>query len=99
MKFQLELLNKVLRQILFLLITCPLHQLTEENIPWHILFGMHHSMVSTTIIAGKIIRKNYTFVDIDEEEILANAFEQSKIVWKKYSEQFVDLIINIKGIY
>jgi len=66
----------------------PFTPVTEENIPWHILFGMHHSMISATIIAGKIIRKNYTFVDIDEQAILAKAFEQSKIVWKKYSDQF-----------
>ena len=66
----------------------PFTPVSADNIPWHILFGMHHSMISTTIIAGKIVRKNYTFVDIDEREIIAKAFEQSKIVWKKYSDQF-----------
>jgi len=66
----------------------PFTPLTEDNLPWHILFGMHHSMISATIIAGKIIRKNYTFLDIDEDEILAKALEQSKVVWKKYSNQF-----------
>jgi cytosine/adenosine deaminase-related metal-dependent hydrolase len=66
----------------------PYTPVTEENLPWHILFGMHHSMISATIVAGKVIRKNYAFIEIDEESIHAKALEQSHVVWKKYAEQF-----------
>jgi cytosine/adenosine deaminase-related metal-dependent hydrolase len=58
------------------------------NLPWHILFGMHHSMVNTTIIAGKIIMERNKLIDIDEEKIFADAMQNSKIVWNRYSDMF-----------
>jgi len=72
----------------------PFTPITEDNLPWHILFGMQHSMISTTIIAGKVLYDNNEFVEIDEERIHAKALEQAIIVWKKYNSQFTQININ-----
>ncbi len=66
----------------------PFTPLNEANLPWHILFGMHHSMVSSTIVAGKILYHNRSFVSIDEREIMKHALEQSVAVWANYKNQF-----------
>lgn len=63
---------------------------TTGNLPWHILFGMQHSMISTTIIAGKVLYNHHEFVEIDEEQIHAKASEYAEIVWKKYQSQFTN---------
>ena len=49
---------------------------------------MQHSMVKTTIVAGKIIVENGEFINIDEEKIVADAMQQSKGVWKRYQDIF-----------
>jgi cytosine/adenosine deaminase-related metal-dependent hydrolase len=36
----------------------PFTELTPENLPWHILFGFHESMVTTTIVNGKVLMKD-----------------------------------------
>ncbi len=66
----------------------PFTDLNSGNLPWHILFGMHHSMITLTMVAGKILMKNKELVDIDEKKIFSDAFQTHKIVWKKYNEQF-----------
>lgn len=66
----------------------PFTDLNRGNLPWHILFGMHHSMITLTMVAGKILMKNKELVDIDEKKIFSDAFQTHKIVWKKYNEQF-----------
>ena len=66
----------------------PFTPVNPGNLPWHILFGMQHSMVKTTIVAGKIIVENGEFINIDEEKIVADAMQQSKGVWKRYQEIF-----------
>jgi putative selenium metabolism protein SsnA len=66
----------------------PFTPITSGNLPWHILFGMQHSMVVTTIISGKIVMENKEFRYIDEEKIVADAMQQSKGVWERYKENF-----------
>ncbi len=66
----------------------PFTPLNEANLPWHILFGMHHSMVTSTTVAGKILYHNRSFVSIDEHEIIKHAMEQAVAVWKRYKNQF-----------
>ena len=48
-------------------------------------------MISTTIIAGKVLYDNNEFVEIDEERIHAKALEQAIIVWKKFNSQFTQI--------
>jgi len=68
----------------------PFTPVTSGNLPWHILFGMQHSMISTTMIAGKVLYNHHEFVEIDEEQIHAKASEYAEIVWKKYQSQFTN---------
>lgn len=66
----------------------PFTPINSGNLPWHILFGMHHSMVNTTIIAGKKVMENNILLNIDEEKIFADAMQHSKSVWDRYNNMF-----------
>lgn len=66
----------------------PFTEMSAGNLPWHILFGMHHSMVTMTMVAGKVLMKNRELINIDEEKIMNEAFLNHKAVWKRYNKQF-----------
>jgi len=66
----------------------PYTPLTTGNLPWHILFGFHESMVTTTIAAGKILMKDRQLTSLDENEIAARARQLSPAVWERYQGQF-----------
>lgn len=65
----------------------PYTPLTPENLPWHILFGFQQSMVTTTIVGGKVLMKNRELTTLDEEEISSRAREIAPRVWKRYIEE------------
>jgi putative selenium metabolism protein SsnA len=67
----------------------PFTEFTPGNLPWHILFGFHESMITTTIVGGRILMKDHRLVSIDEEEIAAKALEASQKVWARYRNLFV----------
>lgn len=58
--------------------------LTAGNMPWHILFGFHESMVTTTIVAGKILMKDRELLTLDEQAITSHARELAPGVWQRY---------------
>jgi hypothetical protein len=62
--------------------------LTEGNLPWHILFGFRDSMVTTTIVNGKVLMKDRELLNVDEKEIAAKARELAVKTWKRYEEKF-----------
>lgn len=62
--------------------------LTPGNLPWHILFGFQQSMVTTTVVHGKILMKDRELLTLDEAEIAARAKELASKVWKRYEEKF-----------
>ncbi|MFH2038740.1 MAG: putative aminohydrolase SsnA [Chloroflexota bacterium] len=62
--------------------------LTEDNLPWHILFGFHESMVTTTIVAGKILMRDRQLIYIDEKEVSSKANILAAQVWKRYESSF-----------
>jgi putative selenium metabolism protein SsnA len=62
--------------------------LTDGNLPWHILFGFRDSMVTTTIVAGKILMKDRQLLTLDEKEIAAESCELAAKTWKRYQEKF-----------
>jgi putative selenium metabolism protein SsnA len=62
----------------------PTTPLSAENLPWHILFGFHESMVTTTIVAGNVLMKNRQLLTLDEEEITARTQALVPEVWKRY---------------
>lgn len=66
----------------------PYTDINSGNLPWHILFGMHHSMVTMTMVAGKILMKDKDLVNIDERKIFSDAYQLHKEVWDRYKNQF-----------
>ncbi len=58
--------------------------LTEENIPWHILFGFHEGMITTTIVAGRVLMRDRKVLTLDEAEIAARARQIAPAVWERY---------------
>ena len=62
--------------------------LTSGNLPWHILFGFNESMVTATMVAGKLLMKDRQLLTMDEVEVGAKAREQAPAVWARY-EKFV----------
>jgi len=66
----------------------PFTPLNAGNLPWHILFGFHESMVTTTIVAGKVLMRDRVLQTMDEEEIAERARRQAPAVWERYLKQF-----------
>jgi putative selenium metabolism protein SsnA len=62
----------------------PTTPLTIGNLPWHILFGFHESMVTTTIVAGELLMHDRQLLTLDEREITARARELVPTVWERY---------------
>jgi putative selenium metabolism protein SsnA len=54
------------------------------NLPWHILFGFQEGMVTTTIVAGKVLMRNREILALDSEAITAHARELAPRVWERY---------------
>ncbi len=63
----------------------PFTELTAGNLPWHILFGFNESMVTTTMVAGKVLMRNRELLTLDEAEIAARARELSADVWSRFT--------------
>lgn len=66
----------------------PYTPLTPGNLPWHILFGFHESMVTTTMVAGNVLMRDRRVLTMDEEEIVARAQALAPGVWQRYQDQF-----------
>jgi len=66
----------------------PITDLTVDNLPWQIIFGFRDSMVTTTIVNGKVLMKDRKLTTIDEKEINQKSRELSKGVWQRYAKQF-----------
>jgi putative selenium metabolism protein SsnA len=62
----------------------PTTPLTAGNLPWHILFGFHESMVTATIVGGQFLMKDRELLTLDEEQITARSRELAEEVWKRY---------------
>ena len=54
---------------------------SSENADGHILFGMMGRSCRTTIVNGRVLYRDRTFVDIDEARINAWTLEQAKALW------------------
>jgi putative selenium metabolism protein SsnA len=59
--------------------------LTEGNLPWHIIFGFHESLVTTTIVEGELLMRDRQLLTMDEAEIAARARELAPQVWERYN--------------
>jgi cytosine/adenosine deaminase-related metal-dependent hydrolase len=63
----------------------PTTPLTAGNLPWHMIFGFHESMVTTTIVAGRLLMQDRRLLTLDEEEITARARVLAPAVWQRYA--------------
>jgi len=64
----------------------PYTLLTAGNLPWHVIFGVDGSHVTTTICAGRLLMKDRQLLTLDEEAIAANAREVAGKVWRRFAE-------------
>ena len=56
------------------------------NLPWHILFGFEHKMVTTTIVDGRVLMRDRQLLTLDEADIAAQAREMAPRVWERYTK-------------
>jgi putative selenium metabolism protein SsnA len=63
----------------------PFTPLTAGNLPWHIIFGFESSMVTTTIVGGRVLMRDRQLLTLDEEAIAARSRELAVKVWERYS--------------
>lgn len=66
----------------------PVTNLNIDNLPWHIIFGFRDSMVTTTMVDGKILMKDRKVLSINEKQVAQYARELSKETWNRYWAQF-----------
>jgi putative selenium metabolism protein SsnA len=59
---------------------------TTDNLPWHIVFGFHESMITTTIVAGKLLMQDRQILTLDEEKISARSRELASATWSRYQK-------------
>lgn len=62
----------------------PFTPLTEDNLPWHILFGFEPSMVTTTIVNGRVLMRERRLLTLDEASIAAEARALAPSVWARF---------------
>jgi putative selenium metabolism protein SsnA len=62
----------------------PYTPLTPGNLPWHMIFGFQESMVSMTMVAGRLLMKDRRILVLDEEEVAARAREIAPALWQRY---------------
>ena len=62
--------------------------LNPGNLPWQIIFGFNESMVTTTIVAGKVLMRDRRLLTLDEKAIAESARQQAPAVWQRYNQQF-----------
>lgn len=60
--------------------------LTAGNLPWHIIFGFESSMVTTTIVAGKVLMRDRQLLVLDEAEIAERSRQLAGEVWQRFNE-------------
>jgi cytosine/adenosine deaminase-related metal-dependent hydrolase len=60
--------------------------LSAGNLPWHIIFGFENSMVTTTIVGGKVLMRDRKLLTLDEAAITARSRELAVKVWERFNE-------------
>lgn len=60
--------------------------LTAGNLPWHIIFGFESSMVTTTMVAGKVLMRDRQLLTLDEAEITARSRELAASAWQRFED-------------
>jgi cytosine/adenosine deaminase-related metal-dependent hydrolase len=63
----------------------PTTPLTAGNLPWHIVFGFHESMVTMTMVEGRVLMRDRQLLTLDVEQITARSRELAAKVWQRYA--------------
>jgi len=66
----------------------PFTELTPGNLPWHMLFGFRDSMVTTTMVAGRLLMQDRKLLVMDEIDLFRRAQQVSNAVWQRYIAKF-----------
>jgi cytosine/adenosine deaminase-related metal-dependent hydrolase len=61
----------------------PTTPLSADNLPWHLLFGVEASAITTTICAGRILMRDRELLTLDENEITARSRELAARLWQR----------------
>ncbi|MGD2144394.1 MAG: putative aminohydrolase SsnA [Anaerolineae bacterium] len=61
----------------------PTTPLSVENLPWHILFGVEASMITSTVCAGRVLMRDRKLLTLDEAAITAHSRELAANVWSR----------------
>ncbi len=69
----------------------PFTPMTPGNFPWHVIFGFESSMVTTTVVAGKVLMRDRELLTLDAEAIAAAAREYAPTVWSRYEQYARDV--------
>jgi len=64
----------------------PYTLITPENLPWHIIFGFHESMITTTIVDGKVLMRDRKLLTLDEEQIAEYGRSITPRIWERYGK-------------
>ena len=64
----------------------PYTTLDPGSLPWHIVFGFHESMLTTTIVDGKVLMQDRKLLVLDEAEIASQARQLAPAVWERYTQ-------------
>ncbi|WP_420643591.1 putative aminohydrolase SsnA [Candidatus Leptofilum sp.] len=60
--------------------------LSAGNLPWHIIFGFESSLVTSTMVAGKLLMHNRELLTLDEAEITERSRQLAAEVWQRYEK-------------
>jgi cytosine/adenosine deaminase-related metal-dependent hydrolase len=61
----------------------PTTPLSADNLPWHILFGVEASMITSTVSAGRVLMRDRELLTLDEEAITARSRELAADAWSR----------------
>ncbi len=64
----------------------PFTDMDSGNLPWHIVFGFQESMITTTIVAGKILMRDRKLLTLDEAAIAQEAKKLAEQTWKRFQQ-------------
>jgi putative selenium metabolism protein SsnA len=64
----------------------PTTPLTAGNLPWHLLFGVEASAVTSTVCAGQVLMRDRKLLTLDEEAITARSRELAAQAWERVQD-------------
>lgn len=63
----------------------PFTPLNAGNLPWHILFGFEASMITATIVHGRVLMQDRRLMTLDARAIAEEALALAPGVWERYA--------------